>query len=289
MASCGAAANLMKRRGAHPIRQGPAPSPGGPGRRARRCIFATSRPIPSSHPEAGTARQPATALGVPLLREDEPSESSSSRRHRVEPFTDEQIELVKTFADQAVIAIENARLFDELQRAHRRPPRVARIPDRDQRRAEGHQPLDLRPAAGARHAGRDRDAAVRGRRSGIAIPRGRGVSAMSRRWPPTGLRRFSHRRRAFIPGRGDHGRAHRAGGQVVHVADVAADPDYEMPEAVDVGRMRTAARRPDDARRASSIGLSPSAASASSRSPSGRSSWSRISPTRRSSRSRTRG
>src|SRR5262249_54974901 len=57
-----------------------------------------------------------TVLAVPLMREDVPIGSIHIRRTEVRPFTEKQIALLKTFADQAVIAIENVRLFKEIQK-----------------------------------------------------------------------------------------------------------------------------------------------------------------------------
>jgi signal transduction histidine kinase len=74
--------------------------------------------LDTEYPDARRLHQFAgshTVLATPLLRQEEPIGAIVIRRTEVKPFTDKHIKLLETFADQAVIAIENVRLFQELE------------------------------------------------------------------------------------------------------------------------------------------------------------------------------
>src|SRR5436305_1467232 len=90
-------------------------------RALRNCVAVHVADVNSDPEYPGTPAQSVggvrTVLSVPLVSETQPVGAITVSRIRVEPFTEKQIDLIKTFADQAVIAIENARLFNETKEA----------------------------------------------------------------------------------------------------------------------------------------------------------------------------
>jgi two-component system NtrC family sensor kinase len=94
------------------------PPPGNPlGRmlRTKKTVHVVDATAEKAKPLSAQLAGARSHISVPMLKENEVVGSISIYRTEVRPFTDKQIELVTTFADQAAIAIENARLFDEVQ------------------------------------------------------------------------------------------------------------------------------------------------------------------------------
>ena len=179
-----------------------------------------------------------TLLGIPLLREGVPVGVIVLSRKTVRPFTDKQIELVATFADQAVIAIENVRLFDEVQ------ARTAELSESLQQQTAtadvlkviSRSTFDLQTVLDTlvESAARLCEADM------VGIARQHGdVFRQVAYWG------FSPEYRAFmeqhpIPvGRGSISGRTLQEGRVIQITDVLVDPEYMMKEAAMVGGPRT--------------------------------------------------
>jgi hypothetical protein len=190
-----------------------------------------------------------TVLAVPLMREGVAIGILRLTRNQVQPFTDKQIELVQTFADQAVIAIENVRLFDEVQaRTHELSEALQQqTATADVLKVISRSAFDLKAVLNTlvESAARLCEADM----AALARPKGSiyGYEGMFGHSPehaeflsthPAGIDRGTAVGRTLVEGK------------TVHITDVLADPEYTYFEGQRLGGLLSyPARCPPSARR----------------------------------------
>jgi GAF domain-containing protein len=172
-----------------------------------------------------------TMLSVPLLRENVPIGVITIARARVEPFTDKQVELVTTFADQAVIAIENARLLNELRQSLQQQTATADVLKVISRSAFDLQTVLQTLVESAARLCDAEKATITRQKSGVFF------RAEAFGFSPEFIEYV--RTVPVEPGPGTATGRALLEGRIVHIPDVQADPEYTFVEAQRLGDFRT--------------------------------------------------
>jgi GAF domain-containing protein len=179
-----------------------------------------------------------SVLGVPMLREGAPIGVISVGRAAPGPFSDKQIELLQTFADQAVIAIENVRLFKELQTSNRdlTTALVQQTATSEVLKVISRSTFNLKPVLGTLIENATRLCGVK--RGLIWRLDGDLYRAAIAYNIPPGFTDISQRTPIRAGGDTIVGRV-ALEGRTVHIPDVLDDPEYQWPEGQRLGSYRT--------------------------------------------------
>jgi len=172
------------------------------------------------------------SLAVPMVRDEQVVGAIFVARRQPGLFSDAQVQLLKTFADQAVIAIENVRLFNETKNSLEQQTATADVLKIISRSAFDLQTvLQTLVESAARFCAADKAQIIREKNGGFCTAEAYGYSREFMDYIkniPIKTERGTASGRALVEGR------------VVHIADVRADPEYTLVEASRLGDFRTA-------------------------------------------------